>query len=97
MGLLAWFRLGDADLGGSQSSPVTWLPRTLSDVPTPTRVLLSTEGTLRNGVFHGRSSARNDAPASTPATGGRRMDKHIFVAEKGDYDDIADGIPQHAH
>jgi hypothetical protein len=26
---------------------------------------------------------------------GTRLDKHIFVAHKGDYYDIADGLPQH--
>jgi hypothetical protein len=26
---------------------------------------------------------------------GTRMTKHIFVADKGDYYDIADGLPQH--
>jgi len=30
-----------------------------------------------------------DAPTGT------RADKHIFVAEQGDYYDIADGLPQH--
>ncbi len=28
---------------------------------------------------------------------GVRLDKHIFVAEKGDYYDIADGLPRHGH
>ena len=27
---------------------------------------------------------------------GTRLEKHIFVADKGDYYDIADGLPQHA-
>ena len=26
---------------------------------------------------------------------GTRLEKHIFVADKGDYYDIADGLPQH--
>lgn len=30
-------------------------------------------------------------------TTGTRLDMHIFVAEKGDYYDIADGLPQHDH
>lgn len=32
-----------------------------------------------------------DGPTQT------RMNLHIFVAEKGDYYDIADGLPQNAH
>jgi hypothetical protein len=32
-----------------------------------------------------------DAPTGT------RLAMHIFVAEKGDYYDIADGLPQHEH
>jgi hypothetical protein len=28
---------------------------------------------------------------------GLSIEKHIFVADKGDYYDIADGIPQHDH
>lgn len=28
---------------------------------------------------------------------GTRLAMHIFVAEKGDYYDIADGLPQHEH
>ncbi len=28
---------------------------------------------------------------------GARMSKHIFVADKGDYYDIGDGLPQHQH
>lgn len=28
---------------------------------------------------------------------GIRLEKHIFVAEKGDYYDIADGLPQNPH
>jgi hypothetical protein len=28
---------------------------------------------------------------------GTRLAKHIFVAEKGDYYDITDGLPQHEH
>ncbi|HEV2816523.1 MAG TPA: GFA family protein [Allosphingosinicella sp.] len=28
---------------------------------------------------------------------GTRLEMHIFVAEKGDYYEIADGLPQHAH
>jgi hypothetical protein len=28
---------------------------------------------------------------------GTRLGMHIFVAEKGDYYDIADGLPQHPH
>jgi hypothetical protein len=32
-----------------------------------------------------------DAPTGT------RLAMHIFVAEKGDYYDIADGLPQNAH
>jgi hypothetical protein len=28
---------------------------------------------------------------------GTRLGKHIFVADKGDYYDIADGLPQEAH
>jgi hypothetical protein len=28
---------------------------------------------------------------------GTRLAKHIFVADKGDYYDIADGLPQHQH
>ena len=27
---------------------------------------------------------------------GAKLEKHIFVAEKGDYYEIADGLPQHA-
>jgi hypothetical protein len=26
---------------------------------------------------------------------GTQLEKHIFVADKGDYYDIADGLPQH--
>jgi hypothetical protein len=32
-----------------------------------------------------------DAPTGT------HLEKHIFVANKGDYYDIADGVPQHEH
>jgi hypothetical protein len=32
-----------------------------------------------------------DTPTST------RLEKHIFVAEKGDYYEIGDGLPQHPH
>ncbi|MGJ8528117.1 GFA family protein [Maritalea sp.] len=32
-----------------------------------------------------------DKPTNT------KMDKHIFTAEKGDYYDIADGLPQNEH
>jgi hypothetical protein len=32
-----------------------------------------------------------DAPTGT------RLEKHIFVAEKGDYYDITDGLPQNEH
>jgi hypothetical protein len=32
--------------------------------------------------------------AFDPPTG-TRLEKHIFVADKGDYYDIADGLPQH--
>lgn len=32
-----------------------------------------------------------DTPTST------HLDRHIFVAEKGDYYEIADGLPQHQH
>jgi len=28
---------------------------------------------------------------------GTRLEMHIFVADKGDYYDIADGLPQHEH
>ena len=28
---------------------------------------------------------------------GTRLGKHIFVADKGDYYDIADGLPQESH
>lgn len=28
---------------------------------------------------------------------GTKLGKHIFVADKGDYYDIADGLPQHQH
>jgi hypothetical protein len=34
--------------------------------------------------------------AFDPPTG-TRLEKHIFVAEKGDYYDIVDGLPQYQH
>ena len=34
--------------------------------------------------------------AFDPPTG-TRLEKHIFVADKSDYYDIADGLPQHPH
>ncbi len=35
------------------------------------------------------------AMGSLQAPTGTRLAKHIFVADKGDYYDIADGVPQH--
>lgn len=44
---------------------------------------------------HNEESSMSFSLGAIDGPTGLRIEKHIFVADKGDYYDIADGIPQH--
>lgn len=55
-------------------------------------------GTCGSALFWRRDGAANTSvlAGSLDDDGGIRMERHIFVGDKGEYYEIADGLPQHA-
>ena len=82
-------------------SPVSFLvPRRFSNPPTLTHVrflgLCFKMGRMESPPTNTtRRRTVVSAGAITPPTG-LRLEGHIYVADKGDYYDIADGLPQQA-